>query len=239
MLRRILLSVLALVGLAAPGRADLVIYLQDTTVPQGGTGVLNIWLGSTNPAADVFNNYSIQLQITGPNLLEFAPNPVSPSTSTPGTQTYSYLAAANYVFAGDSLFGSNDSNAGALPAGQNNQQFIAFDQSLSLANHGPSGNTPGVTLLASLVLSAVSTNPGETYQVSVLQGANTFFNQVDANLSVIPGTDLVTTMGTATGYNGTMLITGAQVPEPTALVSAGIGVALLAIGSWKHLRSRA
>ena len=77
MLRRIGICSLTLflLGLAVPSRADLVISLQDTNVNQGGYGVLNVWLGSTTPATDVFNNESFRLQVSGPNFLEFAPNP--------------------------------------------------------------------------------------------------------------------------------------------------------------------
>ena len=67
MLTRIKIRCLAilLAGWTTPARADLSIFLQDTTVAQGGTGVLNIYLSGTS--TDTFNDYQFQLQITGPN----------------------------------------------------------------------------------------------------------------------------------------------------------------------------
>jgi len=219
---------LFLVGLATSGRAGPVIYFQDTTVPHGGYGVLNVWLGSTTPATDVFNNYSFQLQINGPSFLEFAPNPSAPSSATAQTQNYGYLAATNYIFPGDSLFGLTDTNAGALPSNQANQQFIGFDQSFSYSTYSAPNNVPGVTLLASLVLVAASTNQGESYSFSVVPGSNTYFNQVSPQTGdVIPGTDLAYSVSSAAGYTGTVMI-GQSIPEPASIVSALIGMTILA-----------
>ncbi len=209
-------------GFAAPVRADLVIYLQDTTVPNKGYEVMNIWLGSDSPSTDSFNDYSVQLQITGPNVLQFAPNPSMPSTATPQTQNYNYLSAANYIFSGDSLFGISDVNAGTPVGGTNNTQFIITDSSLSGANYVPPNNTPGVTLLASLVLYAFDTNPDDSYTVSVIAGTNTFFNT-----NFDPTTNVRNGAGLADGYRGTASIGPAAVPEPASIISALTGLALV------------
>src|SRR4051812_4223111 len=100
MLKRIAIGCLAvlLAELAPPARADLSIFVQDTTVTQGGYGVLNIWLGGDSNGPNDFNNYSFELQIGGGLFLQFAPNPSSPSGADSTTQSYSYLSAANYIF---------------------------------------------------------------------------------------------------------------------------------------------
>ncbi len=216
--------VIVLAGFAAPARADLVIYLQDTTVPNAGYGVMNIWLGSTSPSTDAFNDYSVQLQITGPNFLEFAPNNINgPFQPTPGYQNYNYLLAAKYIFSGDSLFGITDTNAGGPVGGTNNQQFIITDSSLSGSSYVPPGNTTSTfTLLASLVLYAFDTNPTDSYTVSVVAGSNTYFNT-----NFDPTTNVSNSVGSADGYNGMANIGPAAVPEPASIVLALTGLVLV------------
>ena len=193
----------------APARADLTLFLQDTTVAQGGYGEMNIWIGSNNTANDVFSNYSFDLQITGPNVLQFAPNPFEPSTATPQTQNYNYLAAPNYIFPGDSLDGTTDSNGGALPGNQNNQQFIGIDQSFSATNYAPANDMPGYTLLASVVLFAFDTNVGDVYTVSLVPGSNTFSTRsIPPSFQPIPGTDLNDSASGMSGYTGMVTIGG-------------------------------
>jgi hypothetical protein len=227
--------------LTAPARADLTLFLQDTTVAQGGYGEMNIWIGSNSTQTDLFSNYSFELQITGPNVLQFAPNPFEPSDATPQTQNYNYLSASNYIFPGDSLNGGTDSNGGLLPGNQNGQQFIGFDQSFDAANYAPANNLPGYTLLASVVLYAYDTNVGDIYTVSVVPGTNTFFNQIDPmTFQTIPGTDLNDSASTMTGYTGKVMIGAAAVPEPGSIVSglAALGVGAVIYGA-RRLRSRA
>ncbi len=168
---------MALAGLAAPARAGLVIYIQDATVPVGGYGLVNIYLGSTSPSTDAFDNYNVNLQITpvintGGSLL-FAANGAAPSPGNEalGLQPYNYLTAPNYIFSGDSLDGIAGVNGGLPPVGAPSPgaTFSITDQSLSGSEYVPPGNTPGTeVLLASLLLDGLSTNAGETYAVSVV-----------------------------------------------------------------------
>lgn len=230
--------VILLAGVAPSARADLSIFIQDTTVAQGGYGVVNVWLGSSSPTTDVFNNYSLELQITGGNFLQFANNnPNGPFQSDPTTQNYNYLSASNYIFnqnGQDSLNGLTASNAGGPVSNTGNQEFIVGDQSFSFSTYSPSSNNPGDTLLASLVLlyTGPSNSVGATYSVSVVSGGNTSFNQVDPNTFLpISGTDLTYSQDTSqTGYTGTATVSPASIstPEPSSLVIVSIALVFLA-----------
>lgn len=72
MMRRIAIGCFALLlaGMAAPARAELVIYAQDTTVNSGGYGYLNIYLAGE--PTDLFDTYQVTLSIT----------PISPAVGT-------------------------------------------------------------------------------------------------------------------------------------------------------------
>ena len=78
---------------AASARADFVVSIGSPTIPQGGTGTLDVFLTSTASSAspDLLNNYAFTLQITGPNELQFS-----------SSQSFAYLTSSQYVFAGDS-----------------------------------------------------------------------------------------------------------------------------------------
>ncbi|MFI5458473.1 MAG: hypothetical protein ACHRXM_23830 [Isosphaerales bacterium] len=79
---------------AGPARADFVLSIGSPTVPQGGTGTLDVWLTSTasSLSPDLLNNFAFTLQITGPNELMFST-----------TQSFAYLTNSQYVFFGDSV----------------------------------------------------------------------------------------------------------------------------------------
>lgn len=235
MLRRIAIGCLAafLAGLAAPAKADLVIYVQDSTVDAGQYGYLNIYLGSTNPAADAFDTYSVNLQIsavtnTGGTLL-FAANGAAPSpgNAAMGLQPYNYLSAGNYIFSGDSTDGIAGVNGGNPPVGgpTPGPAFNISDNSLSSSEYVPPNNSPGVTLLASLLLDAQSANAGETYGVSVvvsLSGTtDTSFTNAGSPVNYSQNTSV-------TGFSGTVTIGTSAIPEPASIVSGMTALALLA-----------
>jgi len=223
-----------LAGVVPSARADLSIFIQDTTVAQGGYNVVNVWLGSSSSSTDVFNNYSLDLQITGGLFLQFANNNSSgPFQPDATTQNYNYLTASNYIFnqnGQDSLFGLTLSNAGGPVSGSDNQEFRVGDQSFSFNTYSPSTTNPGDTLLASLVLFAAPINTvGATYSISVVSGSNTFFNQADIS-GPISGMDLTYSQDTSqTGYTGTATIGTASIttPEPSSLVVVSIVLVLL------------
>jgi hypothetical protein len=247
MMRRIAISCLAvlLAALAAPAKANLVIYVQDTSIEQGQYGLMNIYLGSTNPAADAFDTYTVGLQITpvintGGTLLFAANNPSGPSPGNEalGLQPYNYLFAGNYIFSGDSTDGIAGVNGGNPPTGAPTPgpQFFITDQSLSGSEYVPPGNTPGpggtTVLLASLLLDSLSTNVGETYAVSVVasfpSGPTTSFTNNGSPVNSSQDTG-------QTGFSGTITINPASVPEPASIVSGMTAVLLLA--GW-HLARR-
>ena len=149
--RRIAIAFLLIVlaGWAAPSRADFVISIGSTSIDQGSTGTIGVYLTSTGTSGspDLLNFYSFALQITGPNELQFAPTQ---------SQDFSYLNAPNYVFNGDSntwITGQPNPIAGyPTTTAYMNDTFIAGDSTydgnpVSLT----ASNTP--VLLATLTLS--------------------------------------------------------------------------------------
>jgi hypothetical protein len=221
-----------LVGWVAPARANLSVTIGSTSIPQGGTGTINVYLtgDASTLDPDLINNYGIELQISGPNDLQFS--------SPPGT---GYASEQQYLFAGDSFGVSATVSSVNGP----NDTFTASDSttsgnpiSLSMAN------TP--VLLATIALSAPtnSVNVGDAYLISLIPlggngsmtgGTPTFFDDFDFNggggeISAVPFTSTV----------GTVAITSSAVPEPAATITSLTGATLLtAYGVRRRRRSKA
>ncbi len=212
---------------AAPAQAgSFVISIGSPTIPQGGTGTLDVFLTSnaSPSSADPLNNYAFTLQITGPNELRFSP-----------TQSFDYLTSSQYVFAGDSTAQMTSSPAGTVSTsmtGYSNDTFIGNDSTFSGSSVSlSSANTP--VLLAALTLDATITSPGDSYSISLVpssgngsmnSSSKTFFDVVDFSntgleTSAVPFT---------TSTSGTVMITGASIPEPSSLVSGLTALLILA-----------
>jgi len=209
---------------AVPARADLVISIGSPTIPQGGTGTLDVFLtsnaGSSSP--DLLNNYAFTLQITGPHELQFSPS-----------QSFGYLTSSQYVFAGDSTDQMTSSPGGTVPPMGTvyaNDTFIGNDSTFS---GNPvslsSANTP--VLLAALTLNATITSPGDSYSISLVpptgNGSMTSSTQTVFDLfNFSTGTETSAVPFTST--SGTVMITTSAIPEPASLVSGLIGMISLA-----------
>ncbi|MFI5453931.1 MAG: hypothetical protein ACHRXM_00610 [Isosphaerales bacterium] len=212
---------------AVPARADFVISIGSPTIPQGGTGTLDVLLTSTagSLSPDLLNNYAFTLQITGPNELMF-------STS----QSFAYLTNSQYVFFGDSIDQMNTGSGGTVSTsltGYANDTFVGND---STASGNPvsltSANTATPVLLAALTLDATITSPGDSYSISLgpssgdgsmNTSSKTVFDVVD-----FANTGLETSSVPFTSTSGTVMIGPASVPEPASLVSGLIGMITLA-----------
>jgi hypothetical protein len=205
-------------GFVVPARADFIIEIGSTSIPQGGTKTIDVSIVSTASSAtpDLLNNYGFELLISGPHDLQFS-NP--PSTA--------YAANAKYVFFGDSAGVS----ASVSSKNATNDQFDASDSTMSGNKVSlTSGNTP--VLLATIALSAPtnSVNVGDTYTISLVPSSGngsiagnppTFFDFFDFDTggenSAVP----------FTSTPGTVRITAASVPEPASIISGLVGMALL------------
>jgi len=208
---------------AAPARADFVVSIGSTTISQGGTGTLDVWLtsnaGSSSP--DLLNNYGFTLQITGPNELQFSP-----------AQSFNYLSSSQYVFAGDSDDQMTSSPGGtAATTVYSNDTFVGNDSTFS-ANPVSLSSTNTPVLLAALTLDATITNPGDIYSISLVpssgngsinSSSQTFFDVVD-----FLNTGLETSAVPFTSTPGTVTIASASIPEPASIVSGLIAVLILA-----------
>jgi hypothetical protein len=207
-----------LAGSSVPARADFIVQIGSASIAQGSTGTINVTILSTASSAipDLLNNYGFELQIFGPNDLQFV-NP-------PGT---GYGSNSQYVFFGD----SSGISASVTSVNTTNDTFDASD---STASGNPvsltSANTP--VLLATIALSAPtnSVNAGDVYTISLVPPSGngsiagnppTFFDNFDFNTggetSAVPFTSTA----------GTVRITSASVPEPAALVSGLAGLVFL------------
>jgi hypothetical protein len=212
---------IALMMCAAPARADFIISIGNTTVPQGGTGTVDVFLSSTaGPLSpDQLNNLGFTLQITGPHELQFA-----------SSQSFAYLNDPQYIFAGDSTNQSTSSPGGSVSTTvYANDTFIGSDSTAS-GNPVSLSTSSGQVLLATLSLDAAVTNIGDSYAIglvptsgngSIGSSTSTFFDVFDfstgAETSAVP----------FTSTPGIVTITGSTVPEPRAIVSALTAVTIL------------
>jgi len=217
---RILSLVLLITVFSVPARADLVLSIGSTTIPQGGTGTLNVWLTSNaGPTApDPFNDYGFQLQITGPHFLEFA--------STAG-QDFSYLNDSRYVFV--QPFGFNNSadwftgsNGGYVQTvNYPNDTFTGADSTTDLSTFSLTSSSSSL-LLATVTLVAPTNlvNPGDQYTISLVSGG-AYFDQFG-----VPGTSIP-----FSSSSGTVTIAAVAVPEPSTLVQAVIAAAAVLVAA--------
>jgi hypothetical protein len=139
---------------AAPAQAGFVISIGSPTIPQGGTGTLDMFLtGNASPSSpDLPNNYAFTLQITGPNELQFSPS-----------QSFDYLTSSQYVFAGDSTNQMTSSPGGTVATTvYGNDTFVGFDSTFS-GNPVSLSSASTPVLLAALTLDATITSPGDSY----------------------------------------------------------------------------
>jgi hypothetical protein len=229
MRQRIRLGYLVVLWIASavPARADLVVSIGSTSVAQGGTGTLDVYLSSTvDPSSpDVINDYAFTLQIT--------PNTVG-NLAFSVSQNFGYLSVGNYVFFGN----SSDDVAGLAsppPVGgiletttYANDTFLSFDNTNDFSSDRLSTSS-GSVLLATLSLDASITSAGESFTVglvpttgsgSSIGGASSYFNVVDSNFNELSSVSFTST-------SGTVMITAASVPEPASIVSGLIGLLIL------------
>lgn len=217
------LCLAVLMGLfAAPAQAGFMISFNSPTIPQGGTGTLDVLLTSNaGPLSpDLLNNFAFTLQITGPSELQFSP-----------TQSFDYLTSSQYVFAGDSTNLMTSSPGGTVATTvYGNDTFVGFD---STSSGNPvslsSANTP--VLLAALTLDATITNPGDSYMVNLIpasgngsmsSSSQTYFDLYNFDT----GNEISATPFTST--SGTVNIVGAAIPEPASIISGLTALLLLA-----------
>ena len=210
---------------ASPARAGFLVSMTSPAIPQGGTGTLDVFLASTaSPTSpDLLNNFAFTLQITGTNELQFSPS-----------QSFGYLSSSQYVFAGDSSDQMTSSPGGTVATTvYKNDTFVGNDSTFS-GNPVSLSSANMPVLLAALTLDAAITNPGDTYSISLVpssgngsmnSSSKTFFDVVDFSntgleTSAVPFT---------TSTSGTVMITGASIPEPSSLVSGLTGMLILAV----------
>lgn len=216
-LRRLAVSALILAASVASATrcyAGLIITVGDLSLPQGGTGFVNVTIRSDEASGDSLNLASFQFAIDtlGATQLEF----VDP-------QPDSQLVDAAYVFAGDSF-----DDAFFLPVGTvstdvvPNDTFTGGDSTLS-------GSDVIVTtdrLLARLQVTSATTLPpgaGDKFTIRLITGPSTSFESTGGSVAF-------------SGVDGTVTISPASVPEPSSfcllLGAAAIGVCKMRRRFW-------
>jgi hypothetical protein len=237
MLRRIAVGflLLALSVWPSPSRADFVISIGSASIAQGGTGSIDVLLSSTASATspDQINNLAFQLQIAGPNFLQFATS-----------QDFSYLNAPKYAFFGDSTHWINGQTVPPPIGGftqttvYTNDTFAGSDSTLSTNPVSlDSSNTNTPVLLAVLTLDAPvgKVNVGDVYTISLVPSAgdgsmNTSTTTLFDNVNFSNGTEISSVPYTSTP--GTVTIIAASIPEPSSIIMGLSAVALLAGARW-------
>ncbi len=225
--------------LATPAHAGLIVSIGSTSIAQGGTGSIDVYLGSTaDPSMpDQVNDYAFTLQImpSGAGNLAFS-----------GTQGFAYLNSPQYVFYGDSA----DYIAGETSpppiggtsftsmTGYTNDSFLGFDNTNSFTPISLS-TASGQVLLATLSLDATITSVGETFTVglvptsgsgSMAGNSSSYFNVVDSNFNELSAVPFASVSGTVT-------ITAAAVPEPASIVGCLTGAAIVLLAArWSKRR---
>jgi hypothetical protein len=219
--------VVLLAGPAFPAQAGLVVSIGTTTVAQGGTGTLDVYLSSTTPSStpDQINDYAFTLQIT--------PSTVG-NLAFSVSQTFGYLNSNNYVFFGNSadyiagLASPPPFGGTPLTTVYANDTFLGFDNTNDFTPVSLSSNS-GQVLLATLTLDASITSVGEAFSVSLVpamgdgsqtSGSSSYFNVVDSNFSQLSAVPFTSTSGTVT-------ITPASVPEPASIILGSTGILIV------------
>jgi hypothetical protein len=217
---------------AAPAKADFVISMSSTSIAQGGTGTLDVYLTSnaSSLSPDLLNDFGFTLQITGTNELQFA-----------STQSFNYLSSSHYAFGADSDDLATTSPGGTVSTSNTGYANDTFSGNDSTFSGDPvalsSANTP--VLLASLTLDATITAAGDSYSINLLpsSGIGSIFGSTDAyfdDLDFNPtsptyGDELAHTPFSSTPF--TLTITAATVPEPASILS-GLAATLIGAASF-------
>lgn len=214
--RAILPALALLLGLCAPGRADLVITVQDGVIPQAGSGAIDVLISGSGDLLSSFN-FEFRITTAGLTRLEF----VDP-------QSDEQLGDASYVFAGNSLAVDD-----GVPIGNVSTTSVPNDTFIGGDSTADFGDVPVTSsrLLVRLNLTAVTglaPVEGDTFTISLVPltspgdlGDASFF--VDSAFEPIA----------YTSTSGTVTIgpAAAVVPEPSTLALAlvGLGLAALAV----------
>ncbi len=191
-----------LLGLTATrARADLAISLSNVSLAPGGTGTMDINVTSTS--GDTLSAFGLELQITSPGIptafLQFSPLADQPDPYSNSNPPYPY------VFSGASFksdyvlpFWFQVTSPFVLPpdisggdASDSNQGYVSI----------PSGSS---AYLATVQFFDPGGTPGDQFQISLVSGVNTYFDDLNGNPLNY----------TSTG--GTVTITSV-VPEPSSL----------------------
>ena len=202
MRRAILATVLIFSALATPARSAFIITVADQTIPEGGTGTVDVTIRSTNlVSGDALSTFGFAFRITpsGPGGLNFS-NPQSDAELTDPT----------YVFVGNSANFVTTSPLGSVSGDDYTGGDGTFDGSAVTVT------TP--RLLVRLDLAAAAGSAGQSFTISLVNpSTSTFFR--DANFNDVPFSSVA----------GTVRITpvAVAVPEPGTLASALMGTAAL------------
>ena len=238
----VLCLALLLAVFAGPSRADITISIQNTSVAQGGSGTIDVFLTSnaSSSSPDMINFYAFQLQISNNGVdntqLAFSSN-----------QDFGYVSNSSlnpaYVFLGDSTAAQSSPpfigapNLTVYP----NDTFFGGD---STNSGNPVSLSAGTTyLLASLTLTAVTNAApmvGDSFTISLIPSAgdgslNTNPNNFFDNFNFGTGGETSATPYTST--SGTVTIVAAAVPEPSTMVM-GLTGSLILIGAHGRRRKR-
>jgi hypothetical protein len=205
---------------AHPTRADFLVSIEGRSLPEGQSGVVDVFLESTNPGGDPLNFFQVAFHVgrqSGSGRLDF------------GTPELTGLVDdSTYVFHGlGSPFGSVETGS------QPDDTFHAGDGLPDMSNvtvgFGPSGRR----LLARLALTPgsgiLAPTAGSAFAIALAPGAGTGTLSDATSFYVHDGTTDEDRPVSFTSSSGRISIT--TIPEPGSLALAVLGMSALLAGS--------
>jgi hypothetical protein len=206
-------ALITFAGLSSCLKADLVVNVQDASIPAGGRGFVDVFVQSN--AADTFSlfNYKFEITpvtITGGGILEFQ---ASSTSNDVFKQLATEQALPNYVFNGSAI--PDNFFAIRQDAITRRDQLVGGDVRVG-GNF--TYNTTGTYVLARLELQHITPNPAfssGTYRVSLIQDPNlSYFQNLDIDDND-PAQPDIAANSYSTGNSG--LVTIVAVPEPSSV----------------------
>lgn len=208
----IAISLLAVLMFGGGAFGDFMVTFSDATIEPNGTTIVDVFIASTDTDKVGLANYEFAISGVGASgILEFADNQSQPVQDISGFRPY--------LFLGDTSVG-NYSLARTAPQVASGGDFTS---SLLDAEIGTSPR-----LLSRLRLQHITPSPAATsgtYQIKLVNGANSFLNSLESGSSVAID---------PASFNNFATITVSAVPEPATWLL--VGMAMIGFGMRKKAR---
>jgi hypothetical protein len=167
--RNLIVGLLCAAAVPACVRGDVLISFQGSTIPTGGTGLVDVFISSNAPvtAPDIVDSFSVKFRITP------QAGSVSSGLQFIDPQSDSQLQLPHYIYNGNSLFAPGP--VGAVSTASNtNDTYIAGDATFDGQGRSLDINSTPL-LLFRLDLSAATAANGDRFSLEMLNDPATSF----------------------------------------------------------------